>query len=77
MGSRHVEELAQLSPEGLKLLQCAMKQYSFSMRAYGRLIKVARTIADLRGEERIELPAMAEAIQYRRMDAKYWGAADA
>ena len=47
------------------------------MRAYGRLIKVARTIADLRSEEYIEIPAMAEAIQYRRIDAKYWGDAHA
>lgn len=69
-----LEELPQLKPEALALLKRAMQQYGFSMRAYGRLIKVARTIADLRGEEHIEVPAMAEAIQYRRIDAKYWGA---
>ena len=43
-----------------------------SMRGYTRLIKVARTIADLRGEADISAPAMAEAIQYRMLDAKYW-----
>ena len=74
MGNREIEELALLSPEALRLLQRAMKQFSFSMRAYGRLIRLGRTVADLRGEARIEVSAMAEAIQYRRIDAKYWGA---
>ncbi|NLD34385.1 MAG: YifB family Mg chelatase-like AAA ATPase [Clostridiales bacterium] len=73
MDGKHIEELAQVSPEALALLHRVMEQMRFSMRAYGRLIKVARTIADLGGEERVEVPAMAEAIQYRRMDAKYWG----
>lgn len=77
MGSKHLEEVALLSAEALGLLQRAMKQYGFSMRAYGRLIKVARSIADLRSEREILLPAMAEAIQYRRIDSKYWGAANA
>ncbi|HOQ62933.1 MAG TPA: magnesium chelatase, partial [Clostridia bacterium] len=50
-----------------------VKKYSLSMRAYTRLIKVARTIADLQGEATVELPAMAEAIQFRMIDGKYWG----
>ena len=73
MTGKHMEQVAGMRPETVQLLQHAMRQYGFSMRAYHRLIKVARTIADLRGEEGIEVPAMAEAIQYRRMDGKYWG----
>ena len=43
-----------------------------SMRAYGRVLKVARTIADLRGDERIATQDIAEAIQFRELDGKYW-----
>ena len=55
-----------------ELLARAVERYALSMRGYTRLIKVARTIADLRGEADISAPAMAEAIQYRMLDAKYW-----
>ena len=54
------------------LLVRATEKYALSMRGYTRLIKVARTIADLRGDVEISAPAMAEAIQYRMLDAKYW-----
>jgi magnesium chelatase family protein len=50
-----------------------MQLERFQGRAYTRLIKVARTIADLQGEATVELPAMAEAIQFRIIDGKYWG----
>ena len=55
------------------LLHRAMQQRSLSMRAYSRIIKVARTISDLSGEDDVGVPAMAEAIQYRLIDSKYWG----
>ncbi len=73
MEAKQLETLALVAPEALRLLHRAMEQRGFSMRAYGRLIKVARTIADLAGEEQVQVPAMAEALQYRRIDAKYWG----
>lgn len=75
MDSKQLEELAQITPEAMALLHRVMKQKGFSMRAYSRLIKVARTIADLGGDETIQLPSMAEAIQYRCIDSKYWGSA--
>lgn len=45
-----------------------MKRFRFSARAYDRILKVARTVADLGGEERISAAAVAEAIQYRMLD---------
>ena len=72
MNNKHVEELAALSDPAKALLARAVERYALSMRGYTRLIKVARTIADLRGEADISAPAMAEAIQYRMLDAKYW-----
>ena len=64
---------ANVMPDALSLLQNAVKRYGMSMRAYTRLIKVARTIADLASEEAVGLAAMAEAVQYRMLDGKYWG----
>ena len=63
MNNKHVEELAALSDPAKALLARAVERYALSMRGYTRLIKVARTIADLRGEADISAPAMAEAIQ--------------
>ena len=54
------------------LLHAAVDQMHMSMRAYNRILKVARTIADLNGEASIRLPHVAEAIQYRELDQKYW-----
>lgn len=73
MNGKHLEDQALLSKEAGTLLQNAVQRYGLSMRAYTRLIKVARTIADLAGEEAVGLPAMAEAIQFRMIDGKYWG----
>ena len=72
LGRRQIEELAELSDAARALLVRATEKYALSMRGYTRLIKVARTIADLRGDAEISAPAMAEAIQYRMLDAKYW-----
>ena len=58
--------------EGEKLLHMAVDAMHMSMRAYNRILKVARTIADLAGEDHIAAHHIAEAIQYRELDQKYW-----
>ncbi|RJX35333.1 MAG: ATP-binding protein [Desulfarculus sp.] len=57
-----------LSPEGLRLLETAMERLKLSARAYSRIHKIARTIADLEGSQSIELPHLSEAIGYRSLD---------
>ncbi len=75
MDSKLLETHAGAKPEAIRLLHGAMHRYGFSMRAYGRLLKVARTIADLSDREEVGEAEMAEAVQYRLIDAKYWGSA--
>ena len=58
--------------EGARLLHAAADSMHMSMRAYHRVLKVARTIADLAGEETISSVHIAEAVQYRELDQKYW-----
>jgi magnesium chelatase family protein len=65
MGPAEVREYCQVDEAGRSLLRAAMKQLQMSARAYHRILKLARTIADLAGTEEIQTAHLAEAIQYR------------
>ena len=73
LGPRLIRSYCHLGPEGHALLKAAMTRLSLSARAYHRILKVARTIADLEGEENIQPAHVGEAIQYRALDKHYWG----
>ena len=61
-----------LDDESSKLIEMAINNLGLSARAYDRILKVARTIADLDGEGGIRSNHVAEAIQYRSLDREYW-----
>ena len=67
-----IHEFCPLGPEEQKLLNMAVDRMRLSMRAYHRIIRTARTIADLAGSKNIGPGDIAEAIQYRELDQKYW-----
>ena len=63
---------AEPDAESLDMLRMAMERLQLSARAYGRILKVARTIADLDGSERVLMPHIAEALGYRNLDRGDW-----
>ncbi len=72
LGSAFVKKYCRMNNDAERLLNEAVESMCLSMRAYNRILKVARTIADLAGEETISGVHIAEAIQYRELDQKYW-----
>lgn len=66
------EKYCKLGSKEKKVLENAFNKMGFSARAYGRILKVARTIADLDEKENIGLKHIAEAVNYRELDRKYW-----
>jgi len=72
MTSRHIRTFCELSADCERLLERAMTQQGLTARAHDRILKVARTIADLEGEQGIQPKHIAEAIQYRTLDRTLW-----
>jgi magnesium chelatase family protein len=72
MGSRELKLFCALDEATLELLKFAMADLNLSARAYDRVLKVARTMADLAGAENIGSAHISEAIQYRSLDRQLW-----
>jgi magnesium chelatase family protein len=68
MRSKHIKKYCSLIPDAQNILETAMHRLGFSARAYTRILKVGRTIADLAGSEQIQAEHVSEAIQYRTLD---------
>ena len=73
MSSKMLKEFCSISNVGMNLLKTAMEKLHLSARAYDRILKVSRTIADLSASEEIKPEHLAEAIQYRSLDRDGWG----
>ena len=72
MTTRHLRKFCELSTASRQLLTQAIDRLALSARAHDRILKVARTIADLSAGEVIEPGHIAEAIQYRTLDRTFW-----
>lgn len=72
MTERMIHEYAEPDEAGFRLLSSAMQRLSLSARAYSRILKVARTIADLASSEKVQSQHIAEAIGYRNLDRGDW-----
>jgi magnesium chelatase family protein len=72
MGPRHLRKYCVLTPDCEKIMENAVTKLGFSARGYDRILKVARTIADLEGAEDLEPKHLSEAVQYRTLDRTLW-----
>lgn len=72
MGTRELKQFCVLDETTKELLKNAMADFNFSARAYDRILKVAQTIADLAGSNKIQNDHISEAIQYRSLDRQLW-----
>lgn len=72
MTDRLIHAYAEPDAEGVDVLRAAMKKFSLSARAYSRILKVARTIADIEGVEKVGVSHLMEAVSYRNLDRRDW-----
>ena len=72
MNSRMLKKYCQLDEQAEQLLSSAFRELNFSARAHDKILKVAKTIADLDGKENIEAVHIGEAVQYRSLDRNFW-----
>lgn len=73
MGTKEIEKYVKTEKQGIALLKTAMNKLNLSARAYSRILKVSRTIADLDNTEKVLPEHIAEAIKYRTLDKDHWG----
>lgn len=73
MNHRQIREFCKLEPGAEELLKMAMEELNFSARAYDKILKISRTLADLAGSPEILAEHLSEAIQYRSLDRQWWG----
>jgi len=69
---RQLRKLRALDDAGERTLEMAVRRMGLSARAHDRMLKVARTVADLDRSERVTTKHLAEAVQYRSLDRNYW-----
>ena len=74
LSAAQIRKYCRITPQIREVLRSAFDNLGLSARAHDRILKVARTIADLDGESDITISCIAEAIQYRNLDRKFWGA---
>lgn len=72
LSGEQIEKYCVMTEDASRLFRRAFEKMNFSARAYHRILKVARTIADMEGEEKIQTAHMGEALSYRAFDKKYW-----
>ena len=73
MGTADLKKICKLDESSQQLLKKAMARLNLSARAYDRILKVSRTIADLSASDSIQAEHVAEAIQFRSLDREGWG----
>ena len=68
----HIRKYCQIDAQSSKILKTAIEQMGLSARAYDKILKISRTIADMEGSDKIKSHHISEAIQYRSLDRKFW-----